>query len=127
MNKDAFYREAMPMLKAAATELRPKVEDVRLALERSEVGGIFLGAFFSVSRANTDLLQLIIHFQIVDGLEVVDAQVIWGHDSLYVEADEPVQGYVAATSENLQHVLAKLPHLIAIFKAAVLRGRPADA
>jgi len=57
----------------------------------------------------------------------MDAQVIWDHDSLYVEADEPEQGAAPATADNLEHLIAELPRLIGAFKAAILRGRPADA
>jgi hypothetical protein len=127
MNKDDFYREAKLLLKAAASELQPQVKGVRVALDESEAQGAILSAFFEEERANTDLLQLIIFSQMMDATEIVDAQVIWGHDSLYVEAEEPEEGYMPATSANLEHLLAELPRLIAAFKAAVLHGYPADA
>jgi len=127
MNKDKFYQEALPIMRAAVIELQPQVRGVRVKLDEP-VGesSIALSAFFETSRAGTDMLQLIVLFQIIDGLDVVDAQVVWDHDSLYIEADLPDRGFVPTTSENLEHLLAELPRLIAAFKAAVLRGRPGD-
>jgi hypothetical protein len=126
VNENEFYRGALPMLKAAVTELEPQVDGVRFKL--SEPGGsLVLSAIFKIPWAGTDQLQLIIFFQNMDGSEIVDAQVIWDHDSLYVEASEPEEGYMPATSENLEHQLSELPRLITAFKTAVLRGRPGDA
>jgi hypothetical protein len=108
-------------------ELQPQVRGVRVALDESAAEGAVLSAFFEFERADTNQLQLIIFSQMMDATEIVDAQVLWDHDSLYVEAEEPEEGYMPATSENLEHLLAELPRPIAAFKAAVLRGRPADA
>ena len=126
MNKEVFYSRVVPLLEAAASELSPQVNGVRVVLNSPHPEGYTISAFFDAPRSNADLLQLNISFNINDDGELIYAQVIWGHDSLYVEADYPEQGYAEATSENMERLLAEMPRLIGAFKTAVFRGYPED-
>ena len=124
MNKNDFYSKAIPLLQAAVAELQLRLEGVKLTIDSSSPGGIAISAFFDTTRADTDLLQLIVSFIVDDDKELMDAQVIWGHDSLYVEAEYSEKCYVDVTSENLEQLLSELPRLVTAFKVAVIRGRP---
>jgi hypothetical protein len=70
-------------------------------------------------------IALIVSFEKLQSNPIMFAEVVWDDPSGHMEADWEFEG-VEVSEENVNRLLAELPHLFQVFEEAVQRGYPSN-